>query len=200
VVLVSPVLTKAQLDSIHGVQALFKNTEAIASRSASARPEPRKSYVFALAAAFVACSNLAKEGEAVTYHQAFVDYVAATNTLPPMVAGLGPSSSDRQRKAAQYRRGMFGACLNRRIFITSTGAVGLGPPTTKIGHTIAVLYGHVGGLPYILRPVATHEAEDDPSIRVYQVVGHCYVHGILNGEAVQRHRLEQTEDVRFQLR
>lgn len=82
--------------------------------------------------------------------------------------------------------------------MTSTGSVGLGPSTTRVGDTIAVLYGC--RVPFVLRPVATHQTQDDPSMRVYQVVGHSYVQGIMNGEALQRHRSEQKEDVRSELR
>jgi hypothetical protein len=200
VVSVTPVLRTAQLDSIHGVQELFQNVDAIASPSAGARAQPRKPDAFALTAVFFGSTRLAMEGEAVTYHQAFVDYITETNTLPPRLAQLHLSSSDRDRKAAHYRQGMFLACLNRRIFATSTGSVGLRPPTTKIGDAIAVLYGYECPVPFILRPVAALEARGDASIKEYQVIGHCYVHGIMQGEAVRRHRLEQKEDVRFQLR
>ena len=197
---VTPGLRRAQLDSIRGVQDLFQSIDTIASPSGNTRPQPRKHDAFAFTAAFFGCIRLANKGEPVAYHQAFVDYIGETNTLPPRVAELRPSSTDCERKAAQYRQGMFLACLNRRMFATSNGSVGLGPPTTRVGDSIAVLYGYSCRVPYILRPVAVHEAKDNPTIRDYQVVGHCYVYGIMNGEAVERNRLEQNEDVQFQLR
>jgi hypothetical protein len=92
---VTPAYTRASLDSMQGVQDLFQSIDRIVSPSASARAELSKPDDFALVGAFLAGSRLAKEGEAATYHQAFMDFVAEINTLPPRVAELRSSSNDR---------------------------------------------------------------------------------------------------------
>jgi hypothetical protein len=57
------------------------------------------------------------------------------------------------------------------LCITGKGFLASVPYTTKPGDTIAVLTG--GPVPFVLRPTRNH----------YRLVGHCYVHGIMNGEA-----------------
>jgi hypothetical protein len=54
---------------------------------------------------------------------------------------------------------------------TSNGYLAAVPYTTEIGDCIAILAG--GGHPFVLRPTGDH----------YRLVGPCYVHGIMNGEA-----------------
>jgi hypothetical protein len=57
------------------------------------------------------------------------------------------------------------------LCITTKGYLAAVPFVTKVGDCIAVLAG--GRLPFVLRPIGDH----------YRLVGHCYVHGIMDGEA-----------------
>jgi hypothetical protein len=59
--------------------------------------------------------------------------------------------------------------------ITENGFLGPVPKGAFIGDEVYALFG--GDVPYILRPTA----EDKES----QFVGHCYVHGIMDGEAAR---------------
>jgi hypothetical protein len=54
---------------------------------------------------------------------------------------------------------------------TAKGYLAAVPFTAKVGDCIAVLAG--GRVPFVLRPIGDH----------YRLVGPCYVHGIMNGEA-----------------
>jgi hypothetical protein len=54
---------------------------------------------------------------------------------------------------------------------TAKGFLAAVPYTTKVGDCIVVLAG--GDLPFVLRPTGDH----------YRLVGPCYVHGIMGGEA-----------------
>jgi hypothetical protein len=56
-------------------------------------------------------------------------------------------------------------CVTLKGFLTSV------PYTTQAGDCIAVLAG--GRVPFVLRPTRDH----------YRLIGPCYVHGIMNGEA-----------------
>jgi len=69
----------------------------------------------------------------------------------------------------------------RRIFVTERGYIGLGKPLEEVGDVICLLYG--SGAPAILRPQGNH----------YLLVGDCYVHEIMNGEALEWPGLEDTE-------
>ncbi|CZR69172.1 related to heterokaryon incompatibility protein het-6 [Phialocephala subalpina] len=61
----------------------------------------------------------------------------------------------------------------RRFFRTAEGYYGIGPLIVEEGDVICVLLG--GRTPFILRPVG-----DD-----YSLVGECYVHGFMHGEAIE---------------
>lgn len=66
------------------------------------------------------------------------------------------------------------ACEKRRFVITERGYLGLTPDQPRQGDVLAVLYG--GELPVIL-----HAFKENGE---YQLVGESYVHGIMNGEAL----------------
>ena len=72
-------------------------------------------------------------------------------------------------------------CKNQAMFITESGRIGLGPPTTQIGDELWILSG--GRTPFVLRSredVRGGEVDD-----VYEFVGDSFVHGIMFGEAVE---------------
>jgi hypothetical protein len=81
----------------------------------------------------------------------------------PSTAGLDMSLHDC----------MVGSVLNRAFFITVDGYMGLGSP--DVGDEIWVLFG--GDTPFILRPSVS-----DPGC--HQLIGSCYVHGLMDGEAM----------------
>lgn len=67
-------------------------------------------------------------------------------------------------------------CINRRFFVTAKGCLGIGPKWTKKGDLVCVLLG--GAVPYILRPAGMD----------FALVGESYVHGLMEGEAVDAWR------------
>ena len=73
------------------------------------------------------------------------------------------------------------ATRNRRFFITEEGQMGLGPRLTRPGDLVCVLLG--SQVPFVLRQVG------DCSV----VVGECYCHGVMEGEAVRG--LDEGKDV-----
>ena len=68
--------------------------------------------------------------------------------------------------------------VNRRMFRTEDGYIGLGPRDMRVGDSIALFSG--GSLPLVMRKHA----------RRLVLIGDCYVHGIMNGE---RYREDQCE-------
>ena len=58
----------------------------------------------------------------------------------------------------------------------ASGHIGIGPPTMQTGDVVAVLFG--GYTPFVLRPDEGGQ---------WSLVGECYVQGIMEGEAVERH-------------
>lgn len=74
---------------------------------------------------------------------------------------------------SQYSSALSRACTSRRFFTTRKGYIGLGPPTLQTEDNICILFG--GRTPYILRPHG----------KSYCLIGECYIHGIMFGEALR---------------
>ena len=74
---------------------------------------------------------------------------------------------------------------NRRLFVTEKGYLGIAPATTELGGAVCVLFG--SQMPMDLRQ------EDDH----WLFVGQTYIHGIMDGEALEGVDVEKT---RFILR
>lgn len=74
---------------------------------------------------------------------------------------------------APYLDGVYAATLGRIFFITENGFVGLAPRAARRGDQLYVLLGCQS--PMLLRP------EEDCR---FSVVGECYAHGLMDGEAL----------------
>lgn len=72
-----------------------------------------------------------------------------------------------------YARSIYYACNGRCLFITDADRIGIGPCSMRTGDIVAVLYGE--GNPLVLRP----------SREQFSLVGSCYIHGIMAGEALE---------------
>ncbi|PVH80545.1 hypothetical protein DL98DRAFT_515399 [Cadophora sp. DSE1049] len=77
---------------------------------------------------------------------------------------------------------------DRVLFQTGKGYIALGPVITQPGDIVCLFHG--GNVPYVLRPTAGY----------YQLVGECYVHGIMNGEAMQVWKESGAVEETFELR
>ncbi len=75
------------------------------------------------------------------------------------------------------------SCALRRFCVTEAGRMALVPSPTKAGDVIALIYGHQ--VPFVLRQVKpVLDGDTMSSGPVYQLVGECYVHGVMHGEAL----------------
>ena len=112
--------------------------------------------------------------------------------LPLTTMELTETSTDLEARVARFVQAMFAICDNRRFFCTACGRIGLGPQTLQSGDVVAVLYGSLA--PFVLRPLGSANNSE------YALIGQCYLHGIMDGEAVRQHRSEGMEDKTFYLR
>ena len=64
-------------------------------------------------------------------------------------------------------------CNGRSLFTTEERHIGLAPRAAKLGDPVCVLLG--SDAPFLLRPTEDNQ---------YQLVGPCYTHGIMSGEAL----------------
>ncbi|KAJ4258260.1 hypothetical protein NW762_008409 [Fusarium torreyae] len=78
--------------------------------------------------------------------------------------------------------------FNRRFFVTEAGYIGLGPPDLETGDSVCVLLA--GRVVYALRRGPNE---------TWYYIGECYVHGIMDGEAVARANKERTEFTEFHI-
>lgn len=68
--------------------------------------------------------------------------------------------------------------ITATFFVTEKGYIGVGPERAQVGDFVYVLYG--GTLPFILRGMDNRETAG-----THTYVGHAYVHGIMDGEALE---------------
>lgn len=78
------------------------------------------------------------------------------------------------------------ACLNtvvnRKLYVTKRGYIGLGPAQTQCGDEVSVLRG--ARLLFLLRR-AQHPAGLEVCGPAYRIVGESYVHGLVRGESLR---------------
>jgi hypothetical protein len=74
------------------------------------------------------------------------------------------------------------ATADRKFFRTKGGYMGLGPKGMRVGDIVFVLDG--GNTPFLLRPKGQRIIPEQDARDIYELVGDCYVHGIMDGEAV----------------
>jgi hypothetical protein len=66
----------------------------------------------------------------------------------------------------------------RRFCVTKRGYFGVVPKAAEIGDKVVVFYG--GNVPFLLRPSTKGSSQS-----VYQLVGECYLHGCMQGQALR---------------
>jgi hypothetical protein len=82
-----------------------------------------------------------------------------------------------QTAGAKFAELMVGASTGRRICITEKGYIGLVPPYSQEGDTVAIVFR--AQLPFVLREVNRGNGS-----RRLQLVGEYYVHGAMDGERI----------------
>ncbi|KAE9369166.1 HET-domain-containing protein [Stipitochalara longipes BDJ] len=87
-----------------------------------------------------------------------------------------------------YFKRLFMFMITYKVCETDTGYVGMVPIDTEVGNSVYIFAG--GPLPFILRPNKEVQSK-------YQVVGGCYIHGVMKGELVNSGRWEE-EDIILQ--
>ena len=68
----------------------------------------------------------------------------------------------------------FRAAFQRLFCSTKQGRIGLAPCTTQTGDLVAIIMG--ADVPFVLRSTG---------VGTYELVGDCYIHGIMDGEALE---------------
>ena len=86
-----------------------------------------------------------------------------------------------------YHEAALGGVLAVPFFVTNRGFFGLGSEPIQPGDICCFLFG--ADVPYILRPKHDY----------YQLVGHCYLHGLMTGEAIEMWKAEELEETELEI-
>lgn len=82
-----------------------------------------------------------------------------------------------------YRDHIMSFTMGRKLISSEKGYLGLAPLGVECGDIIGILAG--GKMPFILRPSpASRAAEGSQAESMYCLIGDAYIHGLMDGEAV----------------
>ncbi|KAE8376750.1 heterokaryon incompatibility protein-domain-containing protein [Aspergillus bertholletiae] len=103
-----------------------------------------------------------------------------------------PDLSARISNSNAIRSSIMQAIYRRRFFVTAHGRIGLGPAGTRDGDTVCIFPG--GRTPFIIRRRPTEDTRLEqrqnryPYVNLapsaYEILGDCYVHGLMDGAAM----------------
>ena len=105
------------------------------------------------------------------------DFEKLQNLLLPVVQG---QSSYNHHSRLEFTSTVCTALDNRSFFITEDDKFGTGPPHMEAGDEVWVLLG--SRVPFILRPITNVKKESRSN--AYNFIGDCYLHGFMDGEAL----------------
>ena len=145
---------------------------------------PCSSDFLTIGATLIAGANYEREHASEEDCSAFSTwsaYIENTEKLPPSFAKI---EKDRQNydpntiRASEYNQNVYEGLGCRRFFVTASGSMGIGPRKMRSQDIITILYGCMW--PVVLRRQGEY----------YNILGTCYVHGIMYGEIVRKHQSE----------
>lgn len=110
--------------------------------------------------------------------------ISPINSVQGMVNFLKKPQDTRQRSWKYYETAAAFAkrLSNGRFCVTKRGYLGFAPPEAHLGDVICVLHG--GAVPFVLRRTFSHDSE-------HRLIGECYIHGIMYGEALSFDGIEE---------
>lgn len=121
------------------------------------------------------------------YYTAWRKYwrIARVNDTDLIHSIYESNTSEESTLATQFLQSQLKAAYGRRFFTTSKKYMGLAQSGVRIGQTVVILHG--GKTPYLLQRAGG---------RGYRFVGECYIHGLMNGEALTKSIAEQEFAIR----
>jgi hypothetical protein len=97
--------------------------------------------------------------------------------------GPSPVPSDPVLHAGMrdYDAAALDASYGRAFCVTERGNMGLAPPRARQGDLVCVLFG--AATPFLLRRYVDTKGKYGAEGLLYQLVGECYIHGMMDGKA-----------------
>jgi hypothetical protein len=104
-----------------------------------------------------------------------------SGTNEPNVPGSGRDNHGPlvEERVLPFFKTLIRYQAGRRTCVTEKFHLAAVPDEAEEGDVIAIFFGHA--LPYVLRRMESPDARPDQ----FQLLGHCYVHGIMDGELVE---------------
>ena len=138
----------------------------------------------------IADNELAADSSPETYLQYYTAWLRYWTALSrendkPSQSSPPPRSQEDAIRATKFLELHHRAAYGRCFFTSKRGYMGLGPQLSGYGYVIVVLLG--GKTPYILRKDGKAH---------YRFVGECFVHGLMDGEALACDGNMQTFNIR----
>jgi hypothetical protein len=185
------VLTRAIASEVQALNRWLTGTLTMLQESNPVEPG-------AIAAALIAGANADKELATREDCSSLDDFQRSVQHVVRIPAALDqteisvgdrPAQQDPNFRASRYFSAFQRACVNRVVFRTEENYVGVGSNLLREGDTAAIFYG--ADLAFALRLNGKNQ---------HQILGPCYIHGIMFGEAVKRHRERGEKDSLFRIR
>ncbi|KAK0508151.1 hypothetical protein JMJ35_009235 [Cladonia borealis] len=118
------------------------------------------------------------------------------SNLPYIDLLLGPGASELNRNSPplggsdmeEYQRKYFQSTENNWVFWTKEGYLGVSASVLRAGDSITVAFGY--SIPLVLRKVESH----------FELVGHCFILGYMDGEALRFRRSRGFEIQEIEIR
>jgi hypothetical protein len=98
-------------------------------------------------------------------------------------------TTDLSSLIKEYLELALSVVWGRKLMRTSNGVIGLAPGTAKEGDIVCILFGC--SVPVVLRMVT-----EDASDYYFKLVGDCYLHGFMDGEALLHNDNERPFELR----
>lgn len=136
-------------------------------------------------------TDIVTETRSAELFAAFRYYIFELGRFPCGLSDVIEGASATGSNAANFSQALANATFNRSIFSVASDFLGNGPSVTRPGDIAAIFFGFAS--PVILRPVVSRPLE-------YRFVGYCYIHGVMEGEAVRAHEAAGKEASTFHLR
>jgi hypothetical protein len=180
-----PVITSAEIETPESLAEVIARTLLDENLSLSSSSQPPASTKSIHDIMMVLCGGSTFDPSPVQVDGAqrsiFDDFVAALDTIKANASQQSSSIIVHQIEAvlddkvfARCAWAIRYACTNRSLFVSDGGVLGLGPQAVREGDELCILAD--SRMPMMLR-----KAE-----KYYNVIGPCYAHGIMQGEAVSR--------------
>lgn len=126
----------------------------------------------------------------VTVAQRISDCAAVLEVLGALPTTPTTSSTSREEDCDRFLATTQDVCRDRCLFWTGHGRMGLGPRVASVGDEVVVLFG--AQVPFLLSPSASCG-------EAHRLCGEGYVHGLMNGEAMDALDAGTIEERMFRL-